>query len=312
MNKKILITGAAGFLGSHLCDKFLSLGYKVIGIDNLITGSESNVKHLASNSNFELRDIDITKKFKFKDKVEDIMHFASPASPMDYLKMPIETMRVGSIGTENILKIAEKNNSKILVASTSEIYGDPIEHPQKETYFGNVNCIGPRGVYDEAKRYLEAITYAYKRFKGINVRVARIFNTYGPRMRINDGRAIPTFINQSLNNLPFTVFGNGTQTRSFCYIDDTIDGLCKLLFSKYSLPVNIGNDEEYKLIDLVMLIKKISNSKSEIIYEDLPENDPLRRKPEISIAKKILKWSPKIDLETGLKKTIHFYLYNNS
>ena len=307
MIKTVLITGAAGFIGSHLCDKFLSEGFNVLGIDNFDTGTIENINHLKSNSNFEFQEIDITKEFKISKKIDYILHFASPASPMDYLKMPIKTMRVGSIGTEKMLKISKKNNCTILVASTSEIYGDPLEHPQKESYYGNVNCIGPRGVYDEAKRYLEAISYAYNRFKKVDVRVARIFNSYGPRMRVTDGRAIPTFINQAINNKNFTVFGNGKQTRSFCYVSDTVDGIYKLLMSSYIYPVNIGNPNEYSLLDLLKIIKKICPSSSKIIFKNLPENDPKMRKPDISIAKKLLNWTPNTSINEGLHKTLDYY-----
>ena len=307
----ILITGAAGFIGSHLCDYFLKKKFKVFGLDNFLTGSKKNISHLKLNSRFEFIEHDICDKFSFNKKVDYILHFASPASPIDYLKYPIKTLQIGSNGTENILNFACKNKSIILVASTSEVYGDPLEHPQREQYFGNVNPIGPRGVYDEAKRYLEALTTAYKTKLGLDIRIARIFNTYGPRMRINDGRVIPTFINQSINNKNFTVFGDGKQTRSFCYVDDTIEAIYKLLNSNYCFPLNIGNPHECNLLDLIKLIKKLSHSNSSIIYEELPENDPKKRRPDISLAKKILDWKPKTSLEKGLIKTYNYYLNKN-
>ena len=303
---KILITGGAGFLGSHLCDYFLKKNFKVYALDNFLTGSEKNIHHLKTNTKFEFINHDICDKLVFNEKIDYVLHFASPASPLDYLKYPIKTLQIGSTGTENILNFALKNNSTILVASTSEVYGDPLQHPQTENYFGNVNPIGPRGVYDEAKRYLEAITTAYKTKLGLNVRIARIFNTYGPRMRINDGRVIPTFINQSINNDNFTIFGDGKQTRSFCYIDDTIEGIFKLLMSNYSKPLNIGNPNECNLFDLIELIKKISQCNSGIVYKNLPENDPKKRKPDINLALKILDWYPKTSLETGIIKTFNY------
>lgn len=308
----ILISGAAGFIGSHLCDFFLKKQFKVIAIDNFMTGTMKNINHNLKNKNFSFIKHDICYPIEIENKLDYILHFASPASPIDYLNNPIKTLRIGSTGTENILNLAFKNNCTILVASTSEIYGDPLEHPQRESYFGNVNPIGPRGVYDEAKRYLEALTIAYKNVKDLDVRIVRIFNTYGPRMRKNDGRAIPNFINQAFNNKKITVYGNGEQTRSFCYIDDTVEGIYKLLISNYKLPVNIGNPKEYSINDLVKVIKSKINTNSKIIYLDLPENDPKTRKPSIDLAMNILQWEPKISLSKGLDMTIKFYnkLYN--
>jgi len=303
----ILISGAAGFIGSHLCDFFLKKQFKVIAIDNFMTGCMKNINHNLKNENFSFIEHDICNPIEIKNKLDYILHFASPASPLDYLNNPIETLRIGSTGTENMLNLAFKNNCTILVASTSEIYGDPLEHPQCENYYGNVNPIGPRGVYDEAKRYLEALTTAYKNKKNLDIRIVRIFNTYGPRMRENDGRAIPNFINQALNNENFTVYGDGTQTRSFCYIDDTVKGIYKLLMSNYKLPVNIGNPTEHSINNLVKVIKSKINTRSKIIYMDLPENDPKTRKPSIDLAKNVLQWEPKISLSKGLDITIKFF-----
>tara|TARA_B100001989_G_scaffold234671_1_gene195391 strand:+ start:3460 stop:4392 length:933 start_codon:yes stop_codon:yes gene_type:complete len=305
--KTILITGCCGFIGSHLCNFYLRKNFNVIGIDNLLTGDIKNIDILQKNKNFEFINEDVCNAISINKKIDYILHFASTASPADYLKYPLKTLNIGAVGTENMLKLALKNKSIILVASTSEVYGDPLEHPQNETYFGNVNPVGPRGVYDEAKRFLEAITTAYKKKFKLSVRIARIFNTYGPNMRVNDGRAIPNFINQCLKNKEITIYGNGNQTRSFCYIDDTIDGIHKLLKSNYQLPVNIGNPNEYSIIKLVEIIKKLTKSNNQITYLDLPENDPKIRKPNISLAKNILGWSPKIQLEEGLSNTIIYF-----
>ena len=307
MKKTVLITGAAGFLGSHLCDYFLSKNNKVIGLDNLITGSLKNLSHLKSNSDFEFRKIDITENFNMDSPIDFILHFASPASPIDYLKIPLKTLRVGSLGTENILKIALKNNARILIASTSEIYGDPLIHPQSEEYCGNVNPVGPRGVYDEAKRFQEALTTAYHTYYGIDIRIARIFNTYGSRMRVNDGRAIPTFIGQVLRNESLTVFGNGFQTRSFCYIDDMVEGIYKLLHSNYTKPMNLGNPEEISLIDFAKEIINMGGSNNKIVFKPLPANDPVKRKPDITKAIKILNWKPRISRKRGLKSTFNYF-----
>lgn len=307
MNKTILITGCAGFLGSHLSDFYANKAFKVIGLDNLITGDLRNISQLKEKKNFKFLNLDITSNFVLTDKIDFILHFASPASPIDYLKIPLETLRVGAIGTENILKIAHKNNATILIASTSEVYGDPLEHPQSEEYFGNVNPIGPRGVYDEAKRYQEALTTAYHSFHGVDIRIARIFNTYGPRMRVNDGRAIPSFIGQVLRNEDLTIFGDGTQTRSFCYIDDLTEGIDKLLKSNYIKPINLGNPDEISLISIANEIIKLNGSKSNLIFKPLPKNDPKRRKPAINKAIKILNWEPKISRKSGLERTFKYF-----
>lgn len=311
MNKKsVLITGAAGFLGSHLCDKFLNNGYNVYGIDNLITGSINNINHLKNNNSFEFIEHDVTKKINLKLSPEYILHFASPASPVDYLKYPIETLRIGSIGSINILDFANSNNSIILVASTSEVYGDPLIHPQHEDYFGNVNPIGPRSVYDEAKRFMESLTMAYSNKYGLNTRIVRIFNTYGPRMRVDDGRALPTFLDQSINNKDITVFGDGSQTRSFCYVSDLVEGITKLLFSEYKYPVNIGNNEEIKLLEFAKQIIYLTQSKSKIIFKPLPLDDPKKRRPNLDRANSILNWTPKIKTEDGLKLTYEYFKNN--
>lgn len=309
--KTILITGAAGFIGSHLCEFFLKHN-KVIGIDNFITGSRKNISHQLDNENFTFIEHDICKQLKIQKKIDYILHFASPASPVDYMKFPIETLRTNSLGTENILELGLKNNATVLVASTSEVYGDPLIHPQNESYFGNVNPIGPRSVYDEAKRYLEAITMAYKRKKNLNTRIVRIFNTYGPRMRINDGRVISNFINQCINNEDLTIYGDGSQTRSFCYVSDTVTGISNLLQSNYHNPINIGNPNELTINELAKKIINILNLKTKITFNKLPKDDPKLRRPEISLAKSILNWEPKIDLNEGLKLTIDYYnkLYN--
>lgn len=307
MNSNILVTGCCGFLGSNMSDFLLKQGHKVIGIDNLLTGKKYNIQKLLGNEDFKFLEIDVCKPLSFEFKFDKIIHFASTASPKDYLEYPIKTLRIGSLGTENVLRLGLKNKSTVLVASTSEIYGDPLEHPQNESYFGNVNPIGPRGVYDEAKRYLEAITMAYKRKKNLDTRIIRIFNTYGPKMRKDDGRAIPNFINQMLNNKNVTIYGDGSQTRSFCYIDDTIDGIYKALNSNYNLPINIGNPDEYSILELVTMLRKLINCSSEIQYLDLPENDPMVRKPDITLAKKILDWKPKVQISDGLKKTIKYF-----
>jgi len=305
--KTVLISGAAGFLGSHLCDRFINEKFKVIGIDNLITGNIKNISHLFENPNFKFIEHDITNFIHIEEGVDYILHFASPASPIDYLKIPIQTLKVGSLGTHNLLGLAKAKRSRILLASTSEIYGDPLEHPQKESYNGNVDTIGTRGVYDEAKRFLESMTMAYNRVHGIETRIVRIFNTYGPRMRLNDGRVIPAFIGQCLRGEPMTVFGDGSQTRSFCFVDDLIEGIFRLLFSDYDLPVNIGNPNEITIFEFTREIKKLLNSSSEIIYKELPENDPLKRKPDITLAKKILKWEPKVTRTEGLQRTIEYF-----
>ena len=306
-DKTILITGAAGFLGSHLCDFFIQRNHYVIGMDNLITGNISNISHIMKNKNFEFINHDISKYININKKIDYILHFASPASPIDYLKIPIQTLKVGSIGTHNCLGLAKKNNAKILVASTSEIYGDPLEHPQKETYWGNVNTVGPRSVYDESKRFMESITMAYNNFHNVDTRIVRIFNTYGPRMRLNDGRALPAFVGQALRNEDLTVFGDGSQTRSFCYVDDLIEGIFKLLNSEYSMPINIGNPDEISLNDFAKEILDITKSNSKIVYKKLPKDDPKRRNPDISLANKILNWSPKVDRRQGLAKTIEYF-----
>ena len=307
MKKRVLITGAAGFLGSHLCDYFLSKNYKVLGIDNLLTGSLRNLCHLESNLDFEFREIDITHEFKFEVPIDYVLHFASPASPIDYLKIPLETLRVGSLGTENVLKIALKNKASILIASTSEVYGDPLEHPQNEKYCGNVDPVGPRGVYDEAKRFQEALSTAYHTYHGLDIRIARIFNTYGSRMRVNDGRAIPTFMGQVLRGENLTVFGDGSQTRSFCYVDDMVEGIYKLLHSNYTKPINLGNPEEIALIDFANEIIALGGNNNKIIHKPLPINDPAKRKPDIIKAMDILNWKPKVSRKEGLINTFQYF-----
>jgi len=305
--KRILITGAAGFLGSHLCDRFISEDYHVIAMDNLITGDLRNIEHLFKLSNFEFYHHDVSKFVHVSGKLDYILHFASPASPIDYLKIPIQTLKVGSLGTHNLLGLAKEKKARILIASTSEVYGDPLVHPQVEGYYGNVNTIGPRGVYDEAKRFQESITMAYNRFHGLETRIVRIFNTYGPRMRLNDGRVIPTFMGQALRGEDLTVFGDGSQTRSFCYVDDQVEGIYRLLMSDYELPVNIGNPNEITIKDFAEEIIKLTNSSQKVIYKDLPIDDPMQRQPDISLAKKLLDWEPKIGREEGMQKTFAYF-----
>ncbi|HET8808841.1 MAG TPA: UDP-glucuronic acid decarboxylase family protein [Flavobacteriaceae bacterium] len=307
MKKRTLITGAAGFLGSHLCDRFIGEGHHVIAMDNLITGDLKNIEHLFKLENFEFYHHDVSKFVHVPGKLDYILHFASPASPIDYLKIPIQTLKVGSLGTHNLLGLAKEKNARILIASTSEVYGDPLVHPQTEDYYGNVNAIGPRGVYDEAKRFQESITMAYHRFHGLETRIVRIFNTYGPRMRLNDGRVIPAFIGQALRGEDLTVFGDGSQTRSFCYIDDQIEGIYRLLFSNYPNPVNIGNSEEITIKDFAEEIIKLTESKQKIVYKALPADDPLQRKPDTTLAKQILDWEPSVSREAGMKKTYDYF-----
>jgi len=307
MQKRILITGAAGFLGSHLCDKFVKEGYHVIAMDNLITGDLKNIEHLFKLENFEFCHHDITTFIHVPGELHYILHFASPASPIDYLKIPIQTLKVGSLGTHNLLGLAKEKNARMLIASTSEIYGDPLVHPQTEDYFGNVNTIGPRGVYDEAKRFQESITMAYHRFHGLETRIVRIFNTYGPRMRLNDGRVIPAFIGQALRGEDLTIFGDGMQTRSFCYVSDQVEGIYKLLLSDYSLPVNIGNPNEITIKDFADEIIRLTGTEQKVTYKDLPQNDPLQRQPDITLAKKLLNWEPKIDRSEGMKLTLDYF-----
>ena len=305
--KKFLVTGGAGFIGSHLCERLLEEGFKVICIDNLITGDLKNIKQMLSNKNFRFIKHNVTKYIDLKDKINFVLHFASPASPEDYLKYPIQTLKVGSLGTHNSLGLAKEKKARFLLASTSEIYGDPQAHPQKESYWGNVNPIGVRGCYDESKRFAEAITMAYHRVHKIDTRVARIFNTYGPRMRINDGRVIPNFIYQALNNKPLTVYGDGKQTRSFCYIDDLVEGIFRLLSANINLPINLGNPQEFTIYQLAKLVIRLTGGKSKIVFKPLPQDDPRQRKPDISQAKKILKWHPKIELKQGLPRTIEWF-----
>ena len=304
---RVVVTGGAGFLGSHLCDKLLSEGHEVICIDNLITGHIANIEHLDSNENFKFIKHDVTNYIYINGPVDYVFHFASPASPMDYLKVPIPTLKVGALGTHKTLGLAKAKKASFLLASTSEVYGDPLVNPQPETYWGNVNPIGPRGVYDEAKRFAEALTMAYHRYHGIKTHIVRIFNTYGPRMRKNDGRAVPNFITQALNGKDITIFGDGSQTRSFCYITDLIDGIYKLAMSNIHTPVNIGNPHEITIKECAETILKLTNSNSKITYHKLPEDDPKVRRPDITFAKKHLNWEPKVSLEEGLKKTIEWF-----
>lgn len=307
MMKRVLVTGAAGFLGSHLCDRFMKEGYEVIGMDNLVTGDMKNIEHLMSQERFSFYHHDVTKFVHIPGDLDYILHFASPASPIDYLKIPIQTLKVGAMGTHNLLGLAKAKGARILVASTSEIYGDPLVHPQTEEYWGNVNPIGPRGVYDEAKRYQEAITMAYNTYHGVETRIVRIFNTYGPRMRLNDGRALPAFVGQVLRGEDITVFGDGSQTRSFCFVDDLVDGIYRLLLSDYDLPVNIGNPSEISILDFAKEVVKQMGGESKIIHKDLPKNDPKQRRPDISKAKDILGWEPRIERAEGLGKTIEYF-----
>ncbi|MBX7045414.1 MAG: SDR family oxidoreductase [Ignavibacteria bacterium] len=305
--KRILITGGAGFLGSHLCDRFIKEGYKVIAMDNLSTGSLDNIQHLFPLKEFEFYHHDVTKFIHVPGKLDYILHFASPASPIDYLKIPIQTLKVGSLGTHNALGLAKEKRARILVASTSEIYGDPEVHPQKEEYWGNVNPVGPRGVYDEAKRFMEAITMAYHTYHKLETRIVRIFNTYGPRMRLNDGRALPAFIGQALRGEDITVFGDGSQTRSFCYVDDLVDGIYRLLLSDYQYPVNVGNPDEITIKEFAEEIIKLTGTAQKIVYEPLPVDDPKQRKPDITKAKEILGWEPKVSRQDGLKVTYEYF-----
>lgn len=305
--KRILITGGAGFLGSHLCDRFIAEGYHVIAMDNLITGNLDNIEHLFKLKEFEFHHHDVSKYVFVPGDLDYILHFASPASPIDYLKMPIQTLKVGSLGTHNLLGLAKQKNSRMLIASTSEVYGDPLVHPQNEEYWGNVNPIGPRGVYDEAKRFQEAITMAYHNFHGLETRIVRIFNTYGPRMRLDDGRALPAFMGQALHGEDITVFGDGSQTRSFCYVSDLVEGIYRLLLSDYHLPVNIGNPNEISLKDFAEEILQLTGSQSKIVYHPLPQDDPKQRQPDITRARQILGWEPRVDRSEGLKITLDYF-----
>ncbi|RYD51962.1 MAG: SDR family oxidoreductase [Sphingobacteriales bacterium] len=307
MSKRILITGAAGFLGSHLCDRFLAEGHEVIGMDNLLTGHLRNIEHLFAKKEFTFYHHDVSKYVHVPGPIDYILHFASPASPIDYLKMPIQTLKVSSLGTHNLLGLAKAKGARMLVASTSEVYGDPLVHPQPEEYWGNVNPIGPRGVYDEAKRFMESITMAYHNFHGVETRIIRIFNTYGPRMRLDDGRALPTFVNQALHGEDITVFGDGSQTRSFCYVDDLVEGIYRLLLSDYHLPVNIGNPVEITLQDFAEEVLKLTGANVKIVYRPLPQDDPKQRKPDITKAKELLGWEPKVDRSEGLKRTLEYF-----
>jgi dTDP-glucose 4,6-dehydratase len=305
--QRVLITGAAGFLGSHLCDRFINEGYEVIGMDNLLTGSLSNIEHLFPLPEFSFYHHDVSKFIHVPGPLDFILHFASPASPIDYLKMPIQTLKVGSLGTHNCLGLAKAKKARILVASTSEVYGDPLVHPQPEEYWGNVNPVGPRGVYDEAKRFQEAITMAYHNFHGLETRIVRIFNTYGPRMRLNDGRALPAFIGQALRGEDLTVFGDGSQTRSFCYVSDLIEGIYRLILSDEWRPVNIGNPHEISLLEFAKEIIELSGSTSKITFKPLPQDDPKQRQPDISRAKEVLGWEPEVAREQGLALTYTYF-----
>ena len=306
--KRVLITGAAGFLGSHLCDRFIKEGFHVIGMDNLITGALRNIEHLFKLEHFEFYHHDVSKFVFVPGEIHYILHFASPASPIDYLKIPIQTLKVGSLGTHNLLGLAKAKNARMLIASTSEVYGDPTVHPQPEEYWGNVNPVGPRGVYDEAKRFQEAMTMAYHTYHGLETRIVRIFNTYGPRMRLNDGRALPAFMGQALRGEDITVFGDGSQTRSFCYVDDLVEGIYRLLLSDYAQPVNIGNPEEISIKDFAEEIIKLTNTSCKVVYKDLPVDDPKQRQPDITKARKLLNWEPKIGRSEGLKTTLDYFM----
>ncbi len=305
--KTVVITGGAGFVGSHLCDWFMARDFKVIAVDNLITGSRRNIAHLSKNKNFKFIEANVSRPYDISGPVHYILHFASPASPVDYVKHPIATLEVGAQGTQNGLELARRKKAVFLLASTSEVYGDPLQHPQKETYWGNVNPNGPRSMYDEAKRYAEAITMAYHRTHKVNVKILRIFNTYGPRMQVKDGRVVPNFIDQILRNQPLTVYGNGKQTRSFCYVEDLVDGITRLLFSKLTGPVNIGNPREFTILQFAQLIRKFYNPKAEIVFKSLPKDDPKQRRPDITLARKELGWEPKIPLEEGIKLTMDWF-----
>lgn len=305
--KRVLITGAAGFLGSHLCDYFLAKGHYVIAMDNLITGRLSNIEHLFGNEHFEFSHHDVSNFVHVAGELDYILHFASPASPIDYLKIPIQTLKVGSLGTHNLLGLAKAKGARMLIASTSEVYGDPTVHPQTEDYWGNVNPIGPRGVYDEAKRFQEAMTMAYHRYHGVETRIVRIFNTYGPRMRLNDGRVLPAFIGQALRGEDLTIFGDGKQTRSFCYVDDLVEGIYRLLQSDYAEPVNIGNPDEITIGEFAEEIIKLTGTDQKVVYKELPVDDPLQRQPDITKAKALLDWEPKVGRAEGLKITYEYF-----
>ena len=307
VKKRVLITGAAGFLGSHLCDRFIKEGFYVIGMDNLITGELRNIEHLFKLPDFEFYHQDVSKYIHVPGELDYILHFASPASPIDYLKIPIQTLKVSSLGTHNVLGLARAKGARVLVASTSEVYGDPLVHPQTEDYWGNVNPVGPRGCYDEAKRFQEAITMAYNNVHGLETRIVRIFNTYGPRMRLNDGRVLPTFIGQAIRGEDLTAFGDGSQTRAFCYVSDLVDGIYRLLFSDYHLPVNCGNPVEITMKEFAEEIIKLTGSGTKVIYKPLPTDDPKQRKPDITRAKELLGWEPKVDRAEGLKITYDYF-----
>ncbi|MEK6967670.1 MAG: UDP-glucuronic acid decarboxylase family protein [Nanoarchaeota archaeon] len=309
--KRVLITGGAGFLGSHLCDHLIGRGYSVVAMDNFITGSPKNISHLKKNRNFKLVKHDVSEYITVSGKLDYVLHFASPASPIDYLKFPIQTLKVGALGTHNALGLAKKKGAIFMLASTSEVYGDPKVHPQPESYWGNVNPIGPRGVYDEAKRFAEAITMAYHRYHKIDTRIVRIFNTYGPRMRLDDGRVVPSFIGSILRGKPLTVYGDGSQTRSFCYVSDLIDGIYKLIVSDIHEPVNIGNPNEYTVLEFARKVLEVSGKKNKIIFKQLPVDDPKVRQPDITRARKLLGWKPKVGLGDGLKKTIDWFKQNS-
>ena len=305
--ERVLITGAAGFLGSHLCDRFLKEGFEVIGMDNLITGDLKNIEHLFPNEHFTFYNHDVSNFIHVPGKLDYIVHFASPASPIDYLKIPIQTLKVGSLGTHNCLGLAREKNARIIVASTSEVYGDPLVHPQTESYWGHVNPVGPRGVYDEAKRFQEAITMAYHTYHGVETRIVRIFNTYGPRMRLNDGRVLPAFIGQAIRGEDLTVFGDGSQTRSFCYVDDLVEGIYRLLMSDYAQPVNVGNPDEITILDFAKEIIKLTGTDQKIVFNPLPTDDPKQRRPDITLAQSILGWEPKVHRSEGLKITYDYF-----
>ncbi len=302
-----LITGGAGFLGSHLCERFLAEGHRVICVDNFITGRQRNIEHLLERDDFRLLEHDVSKPFLIEEPVNFVLHFASPASPIDYLELPIQTLKVGSLGTHNTLGLARVHGARYLLASTSEVYGDPLVHPQPESYWGNVNPVGPRGVYDEAKRFAEAMVMAYHRVHGLDIRILRIFNTYGPRMRLRDGRVVPAFIQQALKGNPLTIFGDGQQTRSFCFVSDLVEGIFRLLMSGVQEPVNIGNPREMTILEFAQTIIRLTDSRSDLGFHDLPEDDPKTRQPDITRAKQLLGWEPKVDLEEGIERTIRFF-----